>query len=370
MSDIQPIIGKYLDDRDSLSDEELAALVNALHESPELAEQLRDQLILDDFLGQRFAVDRQNFAAQVAQRIRDLDAGVPQRGSGEEDPLTELNRWRSLAAEELFQANRRAHRARLVKFWTAAAGLLLVAGVGIWYLWSLSASQSIALVDLVRGDATRIRSGAEQPVAAGSRVMPGDRFVTSSQASMTVRYSDGSLLQIGGDASIGLGTGGATNGSPHEGKRVFVERGELSAKVVRQSSDRPMVLDTPGAEAKVLGTELSLRVKLDETRLEVVEGRVKLTRKSDRASLVVQSGQFTVVGPHKPLVPMPIPTCPGRTWTAVDKSPLHGLGIGDLNEDGRMDLVLRGHGIGGRYVIGTRQTQVTLFIRQGGPAGP
>jgi len=29
----------------------------------------------------------------------------------------------------------------------------------------------------------------------------------------------------------------------------------------------------------------------------------------------------------------------GWSWTTVEKSPLHGLGIGDLNEDGRLDIV-------------------------------
>jgi len=42
--------------------------------------------------------------------------------------------------------------------------------------------------------------------------------------------------------------------------------------------------------------------------------------------------------------------------------------IADVDADGDMDLVLRGHGIGGRYVIGTRQTDVTLFIQNGSVA--
>jgi hypothetical protein len=37
--------------------------------------------------------------------------------------------------------------------------------------------------------------------------------------------------------------------------------------------------------------------------------------------------------------------------------------IADVDADGDMDLVLRGHGIGGRYVIGARQTDVTLFVQ-------
>lgn len=42
--------------------------------------------------------------------------------------------------------------------------------------------------------------------------------------------------------------------------------------------------------------------------------------------------------------------------------------IADVDADGDLDLVLRGHGIGGRYAIGTRQTNVTLFIQNGSPA--
>lgn len=38
--------------------------------------------------------------------------------------------------------------------------------------------------------------------------------------------------------------------------------------------------------------------------------------------------------------------------------------IGDVDSDGDADLVLRGLGLGGRYVIGTRQTRVTLFLQQ------
>ena len=38
--------------------------------------------------------------------------------------------------------------------------------------------------------------------------------------------------------------------------------------------------------------------------------------------------------------------------------------IADVNADGRMELVLRGLGLGGNYGIGKRQTDVTVFAAQ------
>ncbi len=48
--------------------------------------------------------------------------------------------------------------------------------------------------------------------------------------------------------------------------------------------------------------------------------------------------------------------------------------IGDVDGDGDADLLMRGLGLGGRYVVGERQTMVTMFVqegrgKQGRPAG-
>src|SRR4029079_12976930 len=75
MYDIDLLVPRYLEARDSLTTREFDALIAALRADPQLAARLRDQLLLDDLLAQKLALDRRNFVAQVEQRIADLNRG-------------------------------------------------------------------------------------------------------------------------------------------------------------------------------------------------------------------------------------------------------------------------------------------------------
>src|SRR5438094_764646 len=63
------------------------------------------------------------------------------------------------------------------------------------------------------------------------------------------------------------------------GKRFDLGVGKLEASVARQRPFRPLVVTTVQAEARVVGTRFTLAVTTNATRLEVTQGKVKLTRK-------------------------------------------------------------------------------------------
>lgn len=65
----EDLIARWLDDRDSLNDDEAAELHRLLSADPGLARQVKDQLATDELLSRRLAVDRRNFENQVAQRL-------------------------------------------------------------------------------------------------------------------------------------------------------------------------------------------------------------------------------------------------------------------------------------------------------------
>lgn len=89
----------------------------------------------------------------------------------------------------------------------------------------------------------------------------------------------------GGATTITLRDGAEAVVLDDDPKILELRAGELEADVAPQKE--PMVLRTPQAEAVVLGTKFTLST----TRLEVTEGRVKLTRSSDGAAVEVAAGQ-------------------------------------------------------------------------------
>jgi ferric-dicitrate binding protein FerR (iron transport regulator) len=88
------------------------------------------------------------------------------------------------------------------------------------------------------------------------------------------------VLRDGAEALVG--------GTP-DAKEVELRAGELEADVAPQPT--PMVLRTPQAEIRVLGTRFTVGVRGPQTRLEVAEGRVAFVRKADGAAIEVGAGR-------------------------------------------------------------------------------
>ncbi len=135
---------------------------------------------------------------------------------------------------------------------------------------------------------------APEPIATlhrGAEVAPlheGDEI----SAAASVRFPDGTRFDLGADTAIRVGA------------VTFVRRGSVEARVTPQPAGRAVVLATPHAEARVLGTTLRLAVGAS-TRLEVLEGKVRLTR-TDGRSVEVAGGHVAVAGPGLELASVPL----------------------------------------------------------------
>ena len=113
-----------------------------------------------------------------------------------------------------------------------------------------------------------------------------------------VEFPDGTQLEFRSNTNI-------TKLSAANGKRVFIDRGTVLARVAPQPKESPMVFVTPQGEATVLGTTLRVIVAPEAgkgTRVEVREGRVRLERTFDGRTVILSAGQYSIAAPGKPML--------------------------------------------------------------------
>lgn len=313
MNEIRELIRKFIDDRDSLSEEELERLVDYLRAQPDLAAKLKDHLTVDDMLAQTFDLTRWHFLAQVDQRLRDESRGfsglLPAFFESNEEMEAVRQRRQDSASNarktyavtgEPVPSDRTAPakprgKKRAIWPWTVLA-LSLIAAVGIAFAAFVMRDDrpAVAKLEVIEGDVRVIRQNRENKLREASGLYPGDRLLSSPNSAASIRYPDGTMVSIDAETSIALAHGHSAGTQ----KRVMIERGRLSADVAPQPSGLPMIFTSPDAQAEVLGTKLTLFLEGRETHLKVAVGRVRLTRSSDRKSVVVSQNEIGVSGPY------------------------------------------------------------------------
>ena len=135
-----------------------------------------------------------------------------------------------------------------------------------------------------------------RPARAGDEVLPGLALETGVDGGATLELADGTRLEAGPSVVIRHASG----------KTFQVDRGRVAAEVKPQPAQDPLILRSATAEARVLGTRFTFTVSRDATRLDVREGKVRLTRLSDRASVDVTADFYSVVAKGADPVARPI----------------------------------------------------------------
>lgn len=140
---------------------------------------------------------------------------------------------------------------------------------------------AVAIVEQAEGDVHLVVGGNRIAARKGHQVLAAQGLEVGETGSAVVTYPDRTRLEAG--------SGTVIREMGPQGRRVFVAKGRLAAQVARQPKDQPMVFATPHGEATVLGTKLRILVDSDPkkgTRLEVVEGKVRLKDLSGKAAEV------------------------------------------------------------------------------------
>jgi hypothetical protein len=168
-----------------------------------------------------------------------------------------------------------------------AAGIALVFAATHWL--SLRNQREGEIVD-VRGQAVLTADGGAQvrPVGVGGVVRCGDRLKVEASSRVTVKCRDGSVLRFYKNSeAIFVG------GTPL--KELRMAQGAFDAEIQPQLPGHMLVVTTPHAIARVIGTKFKLLTDAQSSWLGVDEGKVEMVRKADQRVVVVSVGYYAAV---------------------------------------------------------------------------
>jgi len=319
MSRIEQLISDYLDGR--LNPAEMKELADLLeqdsvlrHDFIELYRQHR--LLTEQYAAtsessfvQRVLADlrteNKNFVSGVISDLRQQSqrADPKERGTNIQRSVRNLTRKSQSFWSQLFRPSPAG--------WAAtAAGVLLIV-VSCFFVFrngSLSAEITKASpgVTVARGDRILI-------CYEGFQLKVGDTVQTPTNGTALIQY-------LGEPTTLALrpGTQLRVQNSKH-GKHLNLEAGEIAVVAGHQPINAPMVLATPQAEARVVGTRFQLAARRFSTWLEVSEGGVAFKRNASAVSgpadanskpesnqVLVKSGEYAVIADGIPLETYPV----------------------------------------------------------------
>ena len=120
---------------------------------------------------------------------------------------------------------------------------------------------AIGQVKSAAGEATVLRGGVSQKLAAGDRVFQSDVIATGPDGSVGITFADNSMMSLGPDSRLSLDQF-VFDTTTHEGAfDSSLSSGTLAVKsgqIVKQTPEA-MKIRTPGALLGVRGTEFVVR---------------------------------------------------------------------------------------------------------------
>ncbi len=210
-------------------------------------------------------------------------------------PLGDEGRMRAKRRSRRHPSRAAARPIRWGRWISVAACLAIVAGALVY-----NGRQEKRFTDVMVAQIQRTAPGVEIHrrggtviATVGMDLFAGDRIETKKGEKLVLGYPKEKTAVTIGDAERETTL---TIGDVTRGKRLHLEKGILDASVDPQPEDKPFIVATPHAEAKVVGTAFTVRIAGRATWLEVREGAVELTRLADGESIKVAAGQFSAAG--------------------------------------------------------------------------
>jgi hypothetical protein len=320
----QELLGRVLDDE--ISPVELEELSGAVRGEPDRLADLQFHLVAWELFSQQRQPERgpESFVAAWRTRLAAETQASPfiNRVAEQLEPRPTVrvsDFGPQLASTPSLRDLIRLAGAQRWRAWTALAGcVVLIAVVGFW--WFCPTMGEPVLIEVQGTGLSLERAGHAFAAQAGVRLQAGDILHTPNNVTASITFSPEQTrltLQPGTELKLL---------ALLRGKRFTLGAGRLEASVARQRPLHPMIIATPHAKARVLGTRFSLWVKTNSTRLDVSEGNVRLTSGGDGSAVQVPADHYAIVADATELAALPFTGHIRREfWGGVSATSLRGL---------------------------------------------
>ncbi len=171
---------------------------------------------------------------------------------------------------------RYSNRTRSIWWKVAAAAAAAAALLGFLGVEQMrTKSHPIAVLEMVSGDVSVMNGDTPVKVSKGKKIYSGNEVVVSGKESTAVLvWTDGSTMRLTEGARLLLLRDG-------NAKKIALLTGCLEGDFTKQEKGEAYSVLTFQGRATVLGTSLRISTDSQDTRLSVVEGKVRFANPSD-----------------------------------------------------------------------------------------
>lgn len=217
--------------------------------------------------------------------------------------------------------------------WAVVAAATLMLGVGGWWMLEsrqrIAASPAIAYLPRIDTGMQVFRAGLPVALVRDMPLCSGDRLVVAASPlgdAAEIRYIDGTRLLIDPGSAVRLW-------NDADSHHVHLEQGTVRCAVGLLPSDMVVRLQTALADAETVGAECTFADDRNSTRITTARGHVRMVRRSDGLSVMVNTGEYAVIKNGEDFKARPIPVAgrddgqmiaaakPGKTSEGESRSP-------------------------------------------------
>jgi ferric-dicitrate binding protein FerR (iron transport regulator) len=160
---------------------------------------------------------------------------------------------------------------------------------------------AVAILERVQGDCLVLDGTEKLPATSNGPLLSGQGLQCGPDSAAVVKFQDHSRVELGPATRLRECIQGPG------GRQLRIDTGTLIAEVAKQKPAESFAMTTGQAEIVVIGTRFSVACAPDSTRVDVREGRVRVTRLSDGATTEVPANHSVVIAAGAPVEARPSP---------------------------------------------------------------